>query len=154
MNCSCAIFCPGKALAGTMHVYFYMLKAPINLKQMQITLTCHSVILFILKVQKSLPNLQNFSQFSEEENLEDSIWMFCPDLLHTQRMSGRGQHSFLLNPWPHHYCVEMTPKGNKPEPHISPEYCDINYHIHEFKYSSLSCISDETMTFRRLKRKK
>lgn len=73
MNCCCAIFCLGKALAGTKHVYFYMSKAPINLKQMQITLTCHSVILFILKVQKSLPNFQNFSQFSEEENLEHSI---------------------------------------------------------------------------------
>ena len=63
MNCSCAVFCLGKALAGTMRVYFYMLKTHVNLKQMQITLTCRSVILFILKVQKSLPNLQNFSQF-------------------------------------------------------------------------------------------
>lgn len=69
INCSCAIFCLGKALAGSMHVYFYVLKAPINLKQMQITLTCHWAILFILKVQ----NFQNFAQFSEEENLEHSI---------------------------------------------------------------------------------
>lgn len=145
MNYSCTIFCLGKALAGTMHVYSYMLKAPINLKQMQITLTCHCVILFILKVQKSLPNLQNFSQFSEEENSEHSIWMFCPDLSHTQRMSGRGQHPFLLILWTHHYCVEMTLKGNNPEPCISPEYYNINYHIHEFKYSSICCMSDETM---------
>ena len=63
MNCSCTIFCLGKALAGTIHVYFYVLKTHVNLQQMQITLTRRSVILFILKVQKSLPNLQNFSQF-------------------------------------------------------------------------------------------
>lgn len=73
MNYFHAIFRLGKALAGSIHVYLYMLKAPINLKQMQITLTCHSVILFILKVQKNFPNVQNFSQFSEEENLEHSI---------------------------------------------------------------------------------
>lgn len=32
MNCSCAIFCLGKALAGSRRVYFYMPKAPTNLK--------------------------------------------------------------------------------------------------------------------------
>lgn len=48
-------------------------EAPINLKQMQITSTCHSVILFILKVQVSLPNFQNFSQFSEEKNFEHRV---------------------------------------------------------------------------------
>lgn len=73
MNCSCAIFCLGKALAGTLNVYFNMLKAPINLKQMQITSTCHCAILFILKVQKRLLNFQNSSQFSEEENSETTF---------------------------------------------------------------------------------
>jgi hypothetical protein len=68
MNRSCTIFCLGKALAGILRVYFYMLKAPLNLKHMQITSCCHSVILFILKVQGSLPNFQNFFQFSKEEN--------------------------------------------------------------------------------------
>lgn len=73
MNCSCAIFFLGKALAGTLHVYFNMLKAPINLKHMQITSTCHSVILFILKVQQRLLHFQNSSQFSEEENSETTF---------------------------------------------------------------------------------
>lgn len=125
MNCPCTIFCLGKALAGTLCVYFYMLKPPVNLRVMQITLTCHSVILFILKVQKSLPNFQNFSQFSEEENLEHSIWMFCPDLSHTQRMSEGGQRPFLPILWTHQYCIEMTPQGKNPGPHVTPERCHV-----------------------------
>ena len=76
MNCSGTMFCFGKAMAGSRYVYFCMLKAPINLKHMQITSTCHSVILFILKVQERLPNFPNFSQSSEEESLEHSTWGF------------------------------------------------------------------------------
>lgn len=153
MNCSCAVFCLGKALAGTMRVYFYMLKTHVNLKQMQITLTCRSVILFILKVQKSLPNLQNFSQFRGGK-FRTQYLNVLPRCVTHMKHEWKRVTPFPTNLWTHHYCIEMIPKGNNPEPHMPPEHWNINYCIRECKDSNVCFMSDETMLFWRLKRKK